>query len=629
MITRLRGANFLPFREDGFDMRLDNQGLVLIRGDNRVSNSANDNGAGKTTLPGHALSWGLWGEDLLGRKADAVACRFTDGQCYVRVDMVDAAGPWAVTRTRRPASLTVEGVTVPEGSDMSVVQAAIDSRLGFGLRTFRNAIVFGQGAFDRYASADQAEQMQMLDEIQGIDFTEARKRTKAWRDGLVDQRGEIENGINMDSAASTNVRNEIKVLGAIRDSYEQTKRQAIRGLMTRLHSDVEEVAHGEANREAIVRDVAVLEKLRVEDNKCTDLEGVLSVAKQEEQRAGAMQDEANRELRRFDEALEALFHDPECPTCRGKVDDMPRVRERFAKDRAALARIAASTLKTYRKALAISGAALTVLEAQQEIRAAFVPISMEPSKYIMRLEERCSPVAIKRLDAAVTQARALADTQKANIEKAERDTWDGAPALERAEQKDIALTTRIAREVSRLDKLDTALDLADYCTEAFSDRGLRSLLVDSVADFMNERMAYHLLALTAGEASNVMSAQTALKKGGARERISFTPTWAWGGEGAGTGSAGQDRRVDLATFAAVQDLAESRGARPFPLKVYDEPFDALDSRGKEMACAWLRAQAKEYGTVFLITHSEELAAVADPDKVWTIIHDQNGARFLS
>jgi ABC-type lipoprotein export system ATPase subunit len=77
----------------------------------------------------------------------------------------------------------------------------------------------------------------------------------------------------------------------------------------------------------------------------------------------------------------------------------------------------------------------------------------------------------------------------------------------------------------------------------------------------------------------------------------------------------------------MQDLAESRSARPFPLKAYDEPFDALDSRGKEMACAWLREQAKKR-TVLLITHSEELAGLANPDQTWTIVHDENGARVL-
>ena len=168
--------------------------------------------------------------------------------------------------------------------------------------------------------------------------------------------------------------------------------------------------------------------------------------------------------------------------------------------------------------------------------------------------------------------------------------------------------------------------LAEYWVEAFGDRGIRSMLVDGVADFINERLAAHLEQLACGEATVRMSAQTELKKGGARERISFATEWAWGGAGPSDGSGGQDRRRDLAVFAAVQDLAESRSARPFPLKVWDEPGDNLDARGQELFLRWVETEARRRGTGLLITHSEGIASQADPDCVWTIVLDRGGAR---
>src|SRR5260370_25734841 len=109
--------------------------------------------------------------------------------------------------------------------------------------------------------------------------------------------------------------------------------------------------------------------------------------------------------------------------------------------------------------------------------------------------------------------------------------------------------------------------MAEYWVEAFGDRGIRSLLVDGVADYVNDRVRGHLEVLAAGEATMTMSSQTGLKKGGAKERISFTPIWSWGGATKDDGSGGQDRRMDLAVFAAVQDLSENRSAQPFPLKI--------------------------------------------------------------
>jgi ABC-type multidrug transport system ATPase subunit len=123
----------------------------------------------------------------------------------------------------------------------------------------------------------------------------------------------------------------------------------------------------------------------------------------------------------------------------------------------------------------------------------------------------------------------------------------------------------------------------------------------------------------------LMSAQTELKKGGARERISFTPVWDWGGAGPDDGSGGQDRRMDLAVFAAVQDLAENRSARPFPLKIWDEPGDALDARGQELFCQWVAEQARVRGTGLLITHSQQIADSVTPDHVWTVVMDPDGS----
>jgi Fe-S cluster assembly ATPase SufC len=122
-----------------------------------------------------------------------------------------------------------------------------------------------------------------------------------------------------------------------------------------------------------------------------------------------------------------------------------------------------------------------------------------------------------------------------------------------------------------------------------------------------------------------MSATTDLKKGGARERISFKAEWAWGGDGPLDGSGGQDRREDLALFAAVQDLAESRSARPFPIKVWDEPGDSLDTRGQELFAAWVKAESRRRGTGLLITHSETLAGLIEPDHTWVVVMDKNGA----
>ena len=628
MILRLIVEGFLPFRER-VEFPLANQGLVVVRGLNKVSASSNDNGSGKTSIL-HGLSFNWFGIDLKGRKADAVANRFTEGVCLTQTDMEDERGPWSVIRTRRPGKLWVEGdsVDLAPDSNMDVVQAYIESRLGFGYRTFMNAIVFGQGMFERFAHADQAEQMKMLDEIQGLDYSTPRRNATDWRKNLVTSVEEIGGDISLSNVTLAAKRSEVETLTGLRDSYERTKRSALAALEVRLKGLADTARATGVEVRVLDGDSKLLEWLRREENVLTEREAALSLARSNEEEAGAFQDEAGMNLRRFDEKLERLLTHAECPECLGVIGgDIETVKTRFEFARRPLAIEQAEMAEAYRKTLDDTRAALDAVEAQQAVMRKMVGGTDDLHQVIMRLELRCNPTAVKKLRARLLAENNAVDEMQASIARAKGETWDGSLKLADAEASVVLMTAKIAREQGRFDKATIAVGLADYCVEAFSDRGIRSLMVDNVADFVNDRMVEHLDALTAGEATNRMAATTALKKGGTKERISFTPSWVWGGEGSDSGSGGQDRRVDLATFASVQDLSESRSARPFPLKAYDEPFDALDSRGKEMACAWLREQAKKR-TVLLITHSEELAGLANPDQTWTIEHDENGARCI-
>jgi DNA repair exonuclease SbcCD ATPase subunit len=626
MITRLTLEQFLPFR-GRVELPLAGQGLVLIRGRNEVSVAMDSNGSGKTSVL-HGISWTLFGEDLSGRKADAVACRFTEGTCLGRLDMVDAIGEWSVQRTRRPTGLLTSGIPgVAENEDMASVQQKIEQRIGFGVRTFKNAVVFGQGHFDRFANADQAEQMRMLDEIQGVDFREALARAREWHVQLEGQsRQALEAGRNavarVEHAEST-----IRILTGARDTYESSQRARIEKLVEVKSGasgrvDLAERDIKRAEAESAQLKALVSEKRRADDYDC-DRARFSDTLRRVEQVAG----EAASQLRDLTDRLRDLLKEGSCPSCRQPVKSRQKqVRKLFDQELKSLA-------EADREARAeLKSATTNYIEAsdrhkrQLDVLRKMAPEGADPQGHIGYLTRRCdSREVARRADALQVAQRELWDTD-ADLDKARAERWSDQATLDAAESGRVAALTLANLSSGRAEKIAAAVAMADYWVEAFGDRGIRSMLVDGVADFINERAAAHLEQLAAGEGTLRMSAQTELKRGGARERISFTPEWVWGGSGAGTGSGGQDRRIDLSLFAAIQDLAESRSARPFPIKVFDEPFDALDARGKELAVEWVRRAARDRGTALLVTHSEELAALAEPDHVWTVVMGKDGAR---
>jgi DNA repair exonuclease SbcCD ATPase subunit len=622
--------NFLPFR-DRVELPLADQGLVLVKGRNLVSEALDSNGVGKTSIP-HGISWCLFGEDLSGRRADAVACRFTDGACVVSMDMEDEVGPWSVTRTRRPAGLSVTGIAgIGANEDMSSVQRKIEQRLGFGVRTFKNAVVFGQGTFERFAGADQAEQMRMLDEIQGVDFREALARAKAWRDDLQEKHRQASSAVDSARELYAAAAKTVTDMRRARDAYEVERRRWLAKIAEDALAVEQRLLAARADARQAEADARSLSALREEERRERALDAERSALRVALDEAKVEEDVAKNEETNLAERLDELVRSGACPACRRTtVKSQEKViRKLFEPE---LAKLRAARVKAEHavdRAAAVLDEAVKRHAAQLLTFQRLVPdeYAAQPGRYVMVLEERCGARAASlRAD---RERSALAEARRLEADRARAEAqWSGQGSLDEAEAMAVAHQEAGRLAAQKADRIAAAVKIAEYWYEAFGDRGIRSMLVDGVADFINQRIARHLEVLACGEASVRMSAQTDLKRGGTRERISFNPEWAWGGVGAGTGSGGQDRRVDLAVFAAVQDLSETRSARPFPLKIFDEPFDALDSRGKELAGQWVKSIAKKHGTGLLITHSEEMAVAADPDSVWEVIMDKDGAHVV-
>lgn len=597
-------SNFLAYRATA-TVPLDRRGVVLIRGDVRVSSAADSNGAGKTTIAS-ALAWALWGETLDGKKGDDVICRFAKGPCTVAVTCRDGDRRWRATRTRRPGTLSVEespdGVkwVEPEdlrGKDAKDVQDWITSRVGYGFRTFRNAVVFDR--FERFASADTSEQMRMLDEIQGIDYRAALRRATDWRAAVSAIAAEAE--ANASAAGGR--------LEEVNEQIEDAEREQ------RVH-DAQAATIAEQRDDALAAERATAKRVRARIAECES-------AAEESGRVSALVEERNalvREVTNADakhRAAEAV-HDAatesapgadarDCPTCGQKIDgatarriarDLGRKRDDVNHAEVALKKVGRDLLDWEKR----HGTARDLERAFADARAKVAELPRLTAQ-LEAIEER---------------------VEKLRKASREQEPWPGVVRLrklrDRAGQleRDAGVAMKVAEEARR------SLAIADYWVVGFGDRGIRTMLLDQLAPFLQEREQRHLEALTAGEASAAVSAFTALKKGTSRDKLSHSVAWSWGAAD-GRGSEGQDKRADLALFAALQDVAETWAARPFALWVLDEPGDGLDARGQELFVQWVRGEAARRGTVLLITHSQALVALADPDETWTVVHDEGGA----
>lgn len=627
ILHELSFEHLLPFRERQA-VPMHNLGLVLIRGDNRISQAADSNGTGKTSVPS-ILSFAWFGVSLptplapSGRRGDDMACRFTKAPGIASIAMEDDQGPWRVIRQVRPKKLTVEGFDLAGDEDDRTLQDMIEARLGFGPRTFRNAIVFGQGAFERFAQADQSDQLRMLDEIHGMDLRQALERAKQWRDGLTSQVSMNEAKAESDAMALSRERDALAELERAREMFmtDQADRvKKIRASLTAALTGMKTVETAEKTLRANQATLTALLTVWQQIEKAVSHRNVCIETEQEQENNTRSLQEKSAVL---DTTLRDLVEHDQCPTCRTSLAGSAakkRVKASFLPD---LTRANQALTIAMRSLTAARDARIKAVEAEERLWAGHPDIDQT----IRRLTAETSQLAQNAVQREVDRCRNDLARINTELETEQARIWSGQDALGRSQQRITDLDVAVRTAQTTAAKLRRSVRVADYWVDAFGDRGIRSLLLDESAGVINDRLAYHLGILAGGEALTELAATRALKGGGTRERITITSKWAWGGEGLGSGSGGQDRRVDLALFAALQDLAEMRSARPFPLKVFDEPLDALDSRGKEIGATWVKQQARDRGTAFLITHSEELETLVEADTTWTVVLDTGGARI--
>ena len=624
MLLEISGQHFMAYRER-FTLPLANQGTVLIKGDNRISNAADSNGVGKTSI-GSAIAFAAYGLSLKDKRADDVACRFTKDPCLTQLVGIQprTEAHWKVLRGRRPKRLEVyEDLgsgwrRLLEDQDDAVIQQWINGQIGYSFKTFRNAIVFDR--FEQFMGLEQAEQLRLLDEIQGINFRHGLEMAKAWRGSCAETLSTVDQRMSGLMETAQRLETQIDEFEEAKQSWQAEMAQASREReeqLVRIRERQREINTQIQQIEKAKDDLAQLNKLIVKVKAATEVARESDEAVRLTQQAVAT---AERGADDLEQRVEELIKLKVCGTCRqpikgnavvsGFADEIRAFGEQVGNarlEREKALRIRDRDRKVVEKLL--TGRTLKGLEGEQE-----------------ELQDHASETALKTLTSELEKSR----EQQLELQKARssagQQTWPMEGSLRQAKKQYNQTDTALTAAQKEKDTAERFVKLAEYWVEAFGDRGIRSLLFDQVGSFLTERVLEHLEDLAAGEAKVLVSSLSALKSGGMKERLSITTEWDWGGAG-DQGSSGQDARVALAMFGGIQDVAEKWAALPFSLKFFDEPGDSLDQRGKELFLEWIAKQAKKHGTACLVTHDVLLAGMVDADVTWNVVLDRDGSHI--
>lgn len=619
-ITDVKIENFLTIG-DAVKLNLDNQGMVLIAGDNCDDTSAVSNGAGKSTI-GDAICWALYGITARGETGDNIVNNIVNKDCKVALRVIDGDAMYRIIRHRKHKTeknslmvlyhpdcndiLTYTNVT--KGTD-KLTQDLVNKIMGCSVEVFRSAIYAGQDSIPNLPGMTDKNLKEIVEEAAGINrlgeaHVIAREELKI-----------KESVIAAETLSLVTVRksildidHELGELAVKEDDFDGDTKNKVSGLI--IHRDAALKAW--QNIEKMIDGIdetaldAELNKLQI------DLNGFLatkSVADDHERKTSKSLATAESLLRTAAgviktntaklESIQDRIGKP-CDEC-GKPyceEDLESAAE-IAKKHLLESKKEAVVLKSsWEAAKTAQNDALTAINALGNITAAVADTKAAADKIHAELD------GLKSLQVQLNLAQRDIDTLDKQINELSAAK---SPYLEMIKKKEERLDELKQDELKLIDAADEATvarDLAADAVKVFSPAGVRAHIIDTVTPHLNDRTAHYLTILSDGNISAVWNTLSKTKTGELREKFVIEVMNEKGSHIFGGLSGGEKRKVRLATALALQDLVASRASKPIDLFIGDELDDAVDEAGLERLMMLLEEKAREKGTLLVISHNQ-------------------------
>jgi DNA repair exonuclease SbcCD ATPase subunit len=613
----LEAQNFFSIGEKvSWDLK--DQGLVLVTGENHDSDAADSNGSGKSTLF-EALIWCLWGKTVRGQTEDAVVNRKIGKDCVVQVCIEHEDEHYFITRHRKHHKHRNKVWVATKTADLTqgtptLTQKKIDALLGIDYQTFIRGPMLPQGSFKRFSEMSDGEQKKILEQAVQIGVL------KVAQDIVKGRIATTENNLTVASSAlekdATSLKIELANLNNFKEqqtNWDKTKRVELSQLQHKIikfEEEEEKLLEKQPDplvEEKLQRAKLLLEKISNESDSLEN-EGYELVKQAQTNLVDARfkYDLAVNGLREIKTGIDEcgeITPDSKCPTC-----CQPITAEHIDRTLADLKKGAAAQIKV----------ANQNKEAVDSWQKEVDNMQADLNSCVKECKERLQDVQAKhdelfeekyRSDAWHSQISAVRSTKQTHQDlyhKAQNEASPYEELIKKCEANIEAWTAKIEEGNNKIKDLQSELDHLMFWREGFSNQGLKSLILDAVTPYINDRAAYYVQTLSAGELTIVFSTQTTIKSGETREKFSVSVTNKNGADTYAGNSGGEKGRADLAINFTLSDLVSSRARKAYPQRFFDEPFEGLDESGVEAVMDLLSNMAEDAGSIFVVSHQDSM-----------------------
>jgi DNA repair exonuclease SbcCD ATPase subunit len=560
--------NFLSYKT--FDFDFSDSGLYLVTGVNH--DEGGSNASGKTAI-WDAISWALFGTTIRGLKGDGVVNRVYRNNCLVHVVFNLRGHTYSVKRYRKSKEYGSRFIVEKDGeshecSSVADTQKWFLDDIGIDFDLYRCTVVFAQEEKFNFINETDKKQKEILAKVKRLSF----------------------------------------------DGYIDAIKEKIRGIEDK-ESDYD-------------RKLLVLKSHQKEDVRAEFEDKVRKFEQDEDERVGA----ATRELERVEVAIcKAEKDNPDIKAKLGGLhtklsaieDNMNELRTKYITVKSGIK----DCDRIIEKNESLKGVCETCgSEIDEELRDKQIAKASERLEKLEFIEKRILK-KIEKLKAESTDIRCEIDNLKEKlvsdfdlksfgrmVERLKNECKRRGNPYEADIEKEEARQKKIAEKISAIKKdLKTVTEEKPYYLfwkEAYSDRGIKSFIFDTLCDDLTVSVNDYVSILMNRDVAIAFDTQKTLKSGETREKFEAIILDKGRTESYASYSGGNKTAISLSVDLSLSDLMAANYGSTFNMVVFDEQDTWLDASARERYLNLLKRIAKTR-QVFVVSHDEELKSRFD------------------
>lgn len=624
--------NFMAIKEA--ELELDNQGLILIEGVNKTNDSFDSNGSSKSTLVS-SITYALYGKTEKGLKADDVVNKYEKKNTSVILSFNIGEDNYRVERYRKhkefknKVKLFCNDKEIT-GSTNDVTDKQIQDLFGIDFNTYVNAIIYGQGDIPMFSQATDKGKKEILESITKVEVYKkaqdvAKEKVKEVEEQQNKEQQEIEKLGYQKELKQEQFDKEVSKYNQVMEQKKQEEEtfkqrqeeynNKVKELDEQINTLKQNIPEIE-NTEFIFSDNYNKAKEGIELIKNNINDKLMPVWNQEELSERVV----DQEIRSIQSKINQLDTNDHCPVCGSPIDNSHKVKEKenmetqISQEQEKLKQHKENKQKIEDKKRELETKINQLEQMMKEEDLQKQNHDREIQKQYQQQQEVYNNISQLENSKSGLQKPTLNDYSY--IEKPDEKLY-------KKEQNDI--DKAIDKHKDKVVQLETKKNKYSNAVDAFGNKGIRSVVLDFITPFLNERANEYLQTLSGSDIEIEFQTQVKNSKGEFKDKFDVIVKNSNGGESYKANSAGEQKRIDLSISFAIQDLIMSKDDISTNIALYDECFDGLDTIGCENVVKLLKDRLKTVSTIFVITHSESLKPLFE--NVITMVKEDGVSRL--